>query len=63
VLSGLRHPRRLTVLAIANETALAVFYVLRAARAVQRRRPRIAELIWPPEREVSQANCVSGSAC
>ena len=42
VRSGLRHPRRLTVLAIANEAPAAVFYVLRAARAVQRRRPRIA---------------------
>jgi len=39
---GLRHPRRLTVLAIANEAPNAVFYVFRAARAVQRRRPRIA---------------------
>jgi hypothetical protein len=38
----LRHPRRLTVLAIATEAPNAVFYVLRAARAVQRRRPRIA---------------------
>ena len=38
----LRHPRRLTVLAIANEAPNVVFYVLRAARAVQRRRPRIA---------------------
>ena len=40
--SGLRRPRRLTVLAIAGEAPLAVFYALRAARAVQRRRPRIA---------------------
>jgi len=39
---GLRHPRRLTVLAIADEAPDAVFYVLRAARAVQRRRPRMA---------------------
>jgi hypothetical protein len=38
----LRHPRRLTVLAIAAEAEPAVFNVLRAARAVQRRRPRIA---------------------
>ena len=38
----LRHPRRLTVLAIAAEAPNAVFYVVRAARAVQRRRPRIA---------------------
>jgi hypothetical protein len=42
VRSGLRNPRRLTVLAIAGEVPLAVFYALRAARAVQRRRPRIA---------------------
>jgi hypothetical protein len=42
VRSGLRHPRRLTVLAIANEAPTAVFYVPRAARAVQRRKPRIA---------------------
>lgn len=42
VRSGLRRPRRLTVLAIADETPLAVFYVLRVPRAVQRRRPRIA---------------------
>jgi len=42
VRSGLRHPRRLTVLAIAGEAPAVVFSVLRAARAVQRRRPRIA---------------------
>jgi sugar phosphate isomerase/epimerase len=42
VRSGLRRPRRLTVLAVANEAPLAVFFVVRAARAVQRRRPRIA---------------------
>ena len=42
VRSGLRRPRRLTVLAIAGEAPLAVLYVLRAARAVQRRRARIA---------------------
>lgn len=42
VRSGLRHPRRLTVLAIAGEAPMAVFYALRVARAVQRRRPRIA---------------------
>jgi len=42
VRSGLRRPRRLTVLAIANEAWLVVFYALRAPRAVQRRRPRIA---------------------
>jgi hypothetical protein len=39
---GLRHPRRLTVLAIAVEAPNAVFYVVRAAWAVQRRRPRTA---------------------
>ncbi len=38
----LRHPRRLTVLAIATEAPNAVYSVLRAARAVQRRRPRMA---------------------
>jgi hypothetical protein len=38
----LRHPRRLTVLAIAMEAPNALYSVLRAARAVQRRRPRIA---------------------
>jgi hypothetical protein len=38
----LRHPRRLTVLAIAAEAPNVVFYVLRVARAVQRRRPRMA---------------------
>jgi hypothetical protein len=38
---GLRHPRRLTVLAIASEAPTVVFYVLWAARAVQRRRPRM----------------------
>jgi hypothetical protein len=42
VRSGLRNPRRLTVLAIAGEAPLAVFYALRVPRAVQRRRPRIA---------------------
>jgi hypothetical protein len=39
---GLRHPRRLTVLAIASESYTVVFYVPWMARAVQRRRPRIA---------------------
>ena len=39
---GLRHPRRLTVLAIASESWTVVFYVPWVARAVQRRRPRIA---------------------
>jgi hypothetical protein len=38
----LRHPRRLTVLAIANEAQNVAFNALRAARAVQRRRPRMA---------------------
>jgi hypothetical protein len=38
----LRHPRRLTVLAIAAEAPNVVFNVLRAARAVQQRRPRMA---------------------
>jgi len=42
VRSGLRHPRRLTVLAIAGEAPMAMFYVLRVPRAVQRRRLRIA---------------------
>jgi hypothetical protein len=39
---GLRHPRRLTVLAIAVEAPNAVITVPWLARAVQRRRPRIA---------------------
>jgi len=38
----LRHPRRPTALAIAAEAPNAVYSVLRAARAVQRRRPRMA---------------------
>src|ERR1700722_3268834 len=42
VRSGLRHPQRLTVLAIASEAWSAAFWVLRTARAVQRRKPRIA---------------------
>ena len=42
VRSGLRHPQRLPVFAIADEAPAVVFYALRAARAVQRRRPRIA---------------------
>jgi len=42
VRNGLRNPRRLTVLAIAGEAPTAVFYVLRVARAMQRRRPRMA---------------------
>ena len=41
VRNGLRHPRRLTVGAIASEAPM-LWYVLRAPRAVQRRRPRIA---------------------
>jgi hypothetical protein len=42
VRSGLRHPRRLTALAITGEAPMAVFYALRVPRAVQRHRPRIA---------------------
>jgi hypothetical protein len=38
---GLRHPRRLTAGAIADEAPM-LWYVPRVARAVQRRRPRIA---------------------
>jgi hypothetical protein len=38
----LRHPRRLTGLAIASEAPAVVYSVLRAGRAVQRRRPRMA---------------------
>jgi hypothetical protein len=38
----LRHPRRLTALAIASEAPNVALNVLRAARAVQRRRPRMA---------------------
>jgi hypothetical protein len=38
----LRHPRRLTVLATANEAPTVAFNVLRAAVAAQRRKPRIA---------------------
>ena len=38
----LHHPRRLTVFAIAMEGPNAAYGVLRAARAVQRRRPRMA---------------------
>ena len=38
----LRHPRRLTVLAIAAEAPNAVFYVLLVAGAMHRRKPRIA---------------------
>jgi hypothetical protein len=39
---GLRHPRRLTVLAIAGEAPAAVLTVPWVALAVQRRRPRMA---------------------
>jgi hypothetical protein len=42
VRSGLRHPRRLTVGAIAGEALITWVYVLRVPRAVQRRKPRIA---------------------
>jgi hypothetical protein len=42
VRSGLRQPRRPTVLTIAGEAPAAVFSVLRVARAVHMRRPRIA---------------------
>ena len=42
VRSGLRNPRRLTVLAIASEAMITWVSVLRVPRAVQRRRPRIA---------------------
>ena len=42
VRSGLRPPQRLTVPAIAIEAPGVVFTVLRAARAVQQRQPRIA---------------------
>jgi hypothetical protein len=39
---GLRWPRRLSVLAVAGEAPYVVVTVPWAARAVQRRRPRIA---------------------
>ena len=42
VRSGLRHPRQLTARTIASETFSTATNVLVAARAVQRRRPRIA---------------------
>jgi hypothetical protein len=42
VRSGLRHPQRLTGRAIARETYNTAFFVLRAVRAGQQRRPRIA---------------------
>jgi hypothetical protein len=47
VRSGLRHPQRLTVHAIASETFNTASDVLRAARAAQRRRPRIAAARGP----------------
>ena len=40
--SGLRPPQRLTVPVIAIEAPGVAFTVLRAARAVQQRKPRIA---------------------
>jgi hypothetical protein len=45
VRSGLRHPQRLTLHAIANETFNTASYVLQAVRAVQQRRPRIADTV------------------
>ena len=42
VRSGLRQPQRLTAHAVATETINTASYVLRAVRAVQQRRPRIA---------------------
>lgn len=42
VRSGLRNPRRLSVLAIADEAPTAVFCAVRVPLAAQRRRPRIA---------------------
>jgi hypothetical protein len=42
VRSGLRNPRRLTVLAVVGEAPVAAFCILRVPRAVQRRRPRMA---------------------
>lgn len=42
VRSDLRNPRRLTVLAIVREAPVAAFCVVRAGRAVQQRRARIA---------------------
>jgi len=42
VRSGLRNPRQLTARVIASETFSTMTYVLLAARAVQRRRPRVA---------------------
>jgi hypothetical protein len=42
VRSGLRHPQRLTGRAVASETFSTASHVLLAARAAQRRRPRLA---------------------
>jgi hypothetical protein len=42
VRSGLRHPQRLTLHAIASDTFNTASYVLRAVRAAQQGRPRIA---------------------
>jgi hypothetical protein len=42
VRSGLRHPQRLTLLAIGSEAFNTASYVLRAVRAGQQRKPRIA---------------------
>jgi hypothetical protein len=42
VRSGLRHPRQLTARTITSETFNTALHALLAARAVQRRRPRIA---------------------
>jgi hypothetical protein len=42
VRAGLRRPRRLTVYAVVSEAPLTVLCGLRAARAAQRRKPRIA---------------------
>jgi hypothetical protein len=47
VRSGLRRPRRLTVLAIAGEAPMAVFYALRVPRDVQR------HLVIEPRRVLS----------
>jgi hypothetical protein len=42
VRSGLRYPPRLTAHAIVSEAPFVMFYLPRTARAVQRRKPRIA---------------------
>ena len=46
VRSGLRRPQRLTVLAIVGEAPAVMFYAPRAARAVQRRKPRAVSASW-----------------